>query len=159
MNRDVTGHQAMVEKKARRRAGFLSFEMHRSKGIESLLVIRLERVPRVSRVIGLFHLPRGQVGVNLRRRERLMAKQLLYAAKVRTVVEHVRGEAMPQSMRAYRRVETGCDEILVHLPPDAPRTHPAAVFIDKESLGVEIAVALGTPVLELKIMLDRLQRR
>ena len=46
----------------------------------------------------------------------------------------MRREAVPQGVRADRRVEPRLHEILVQLAPDAARAQPLAVFVDEQRL-------------------------
>lgn len=56
--------------------------------------------PRVRLIVDLFQSLRGQVRVDLRRAEALMAEQFLDASQVGSVVEQMRGEAVTQCVRA-----------------------------------------------------------
>ena len=51
-------------------------------------------------VVDLLHPAGGQVRVHLRGAQALVAQQFLHAAEVGTVVEQMRGEAVPQRVRA-----------------------------------------------------------
>lgn len=57
-------------------------------------------------VVGFTHSLRADVRVDLRRRQTLVAEQLLDATKVRSTVEHVGRECVTQRMRASLRIET-----------------------------------------------------
>ena len=58
-----------------------------------------DQVDRPGLVVDLLHPGGRQVCVNLRRRERLVAQQLLDGAEVRAVVEEVGRERVPQRVR------------------------------------------------------------
>src|SRR6266404_431613 len=88
--------------------------------------------PGMGLVVRVLHSLRGQVRVDLRGAQRLMAQQLLHAAEVRAVVEQVRGEAMPQRVRADRRVQADLLEVLVELAADRARAEAAAVLVHEE---------------------------
>jgi len=88
-------------------------------------------------VVGLLEARGRQVRVDLRRRERLVAEKLLDAAQVRPVVEHVRGEAVPQGVGADARIESGLGQILIQLAANAPRAEPLPVLVDEEGVLIE----------------------
>src|SRR5205814_399517 len=66
--------------------------------------LRLHLGPRVGGAVGLVQALRGYMRVNLRRRQIAVAQQLLHASNVRSVVQQVRGEAVPQRVRAGSRM-------------------------------------------------------
>src|SRR5512145_3067291 len=86
-----------------------------------------------------------------------MPEELLHTAKVGTVVEHVRGEAVPQGMRADRRVQPGLPEVLVHLAAHTAGAEPLAVLVGEQDLAVEAAVVLHPLVTIFDVLLNRLQ--
>jgi hypothetical protein len=88
-----------------------------------------------------------------------MAEQFLDTAQIRTVVEHVRCKAVAQRMRTDCRIQSGDLEILVHLPADAPRAETLAMLVHEQDFRVEIAVALGSFVSVLHVVLYGLERR
>ncbi len=61
----------------------------------------------VGALVGVVQAGGGQVRVDLRGGQRLVAEQFLHAAQVRAVVQQVRGEAVPQRVRADGRIEAG----------------------------------------------------
>src|SRR2546425_510860 len=63
--------------------------------------------PRMRLAVAVVQLPGRQVRVYLGRREILVAKQLLDAANVSSTIEQMRGEAVPQRVRARSRIQSG----------------------------------------------------
>ena len=59
-------------------------------------------------VVGLFETLLGHVGVNLRGGKRGVTQQRLHAAKVRSGVQQVRGEAVAELVRTDARTECCC---------------------------------------------------
>ena len=53
--------------------------------------------------------------VNLRRAQALMAKQFLYAAQVRSVVQKMRGKTVAERVRADPRIQAGREQIFIQL--------------------------------------------
>ena len=115
-------------------------------------------ISRVRGIVDLLELRRGQMRIDLRRGQRLMAEQLLDASQVGAIIEHVSRKAMAQRMGADRRIQPGHLEVLVHLAPDASRAQSPSVLVHKQNLGVEVAVALGTLVSIFHVVLNDLQR-
>ena len=83
-------------------------------------------------LITLLQSLRGHVRVHLGRVQALVAEQFLHAADVGAGVEHVRGEAVAQRVRAGSRVEPGRREVLRQQPADASRREPAAAVVQKD---------------------------
>jgi len=69
----------------------------------------------------------------------------------------MRCETVPQGVRTKCDVKAGHFEILVHLPADTSCAKTRSKLVDKQDLRIEIAVAGGTFVPELEILLDCLQ--
>src|SRR3990167_2008708 len=63
---------------------------------------------------------------------------------------------MTQSMGTYRGVETRHFQVLVHFPANASCAEPFAMLVDKQNPGVEVAIALCSPIAEFHIMLNSL---
>src|SRR5205807_2385143 len=76
----------------------------------------------------------GHVGVNLRGAQAAVAEQLLHAADVGPAVEQVRGEAVPQAVRAGARVEARLGQVLGQLAADAARRQPRAVLVEEQGV-------------------------
>lgn len=111
----------------------------------------------VGLVVDLFELLRGEVGIDLSSRKRLMAEQLLNASQIGAVIEHMRREAVPERMRADIRVEAGHLQVFIHLSANAAGAEAPAVLINEEDIRIEIGVAGGPFVSEFHIVLDDLQ--
>ena len=67
-----------------------------------------------------------------------MAEQFLHASQVRTVVEHVRREAVAQRVRADARIQAGLGQVFVQLSAYASCAEPFAVLVDEECFLVEV---------------------
>ncbi len=72
-------------------------------------------------IVDFLHPLRRQMRVDLRGAQALMAQQFLHAAQIGAVVQQVRGEAVPQRVRADAGIEAGGQEIFVELAADRSR--------------------------------------
>src|SRR5260221_7579542 len=85
-----------------------------------------ESGPRMRFLVDLLEALHAGVRVDLRGRDRRVAEQLLHGAKIRTVVEQMRGKGVSQGVRREASVlvdlrEKGGDDLLNH-----PHAHPLA---------------------------------
>ena len=71
------------------------------------------------------------MSVDLRRRQALVAEQFLNAAEVRSTVEQMRGEAVPEGVGRCDRVEACLFEILLQHTADAAGGQPASELVEK----------------------------
>ncbi len=109
-------------------------------------------------VVHLLHPVRSDVGIDLGRAQRLVAQKLLHRPQVRTVVEQVSRERMPQRMRTDARIEPRFHQILVEFSTDAARTQPLPVLVHVKGIGVETRrPAVGGS--HVQVTPDRLQCR
>jgi hypothetical protein len=74
----------------------------------------------------------GDVGVDLRRRERSVTKQLLYATKVRAAVEKMSRSAVAQAMRPDRRRTVDPPHEVVDEFANSALVDPSAAVAEKE---------------------------
>src|SRR5262249_57385633 len=109
---------------------------------------------RMSLLVTLLQALRRHMCVDLRRRQIAMAEQLLHAADVGAAVEQVRGEAVPQAVRARARVEAGQRQIFLQEPADATHGQPGAVLVQEDR--VELSVRQGAAGVERHV--ERLGR-
>ena len=61
----------------------------------------------MSLVVDLLHPSRRQMRVHLRRAEALVSQQFLHAAEIGTVVQQMRGKAVPKRVRADTGIKSG----------------------------------------------------
>ena len=59
----------------------------------------------------------GQVGVNLSGAQTLVPQHFLNRPQVRPMIQHVRGKAVPQGMRADVRIQVRLNQVLIQLTP------------------------------------------
>lgn len=101
---------------------------------------------------------RRKMRIHLRRRKRLVAEQLLHAAEVRSAVEHVSGEAMPQRVRADGGIQSALGQVLVEFAADASSAQTLPVLVDEERALIEIGGSCVSTA-QLQVFLDCRQRR
>ena len=82
---------------------------------------------RVGLVVTIAEALRGHVRVHLRGGQAAVSQKFLDAADVGAGVEQVRGETVPQRVRAGARIESGLGEILFQQSANAARREPGAV--------------------------------
>ena len=76
--------------------------------------------------------------IHLRRRKRLVTQQLLDAAEVRSAIEHVRGEAVPQGMRADGGIQSALGQVLVEFAADATGAQTLSVLVYEDRALIKI---------------------
>ena len=106
----------------------------------------------VGRVVHILHPLRRQVRVNLRRAQALVAQQFLHAAEVGAVVQQMRGEAVPQRVRADSRVQAGRQKIFVELAADGAGGERIAVLVQKHAMRLRtLAARINRSKLEIAL--------
>lgn len=90
---------------------------------------------RVRLLVSLPQPPRADVRINLRRRQAFVSQQFLDAAEVRSAVEEVGGEAVPERVRGGDSIETRHLEVLLQHAADTARCQPFAEAIQKQGEG------------------------
>ena len=88
--------------------------------------------PRMGLLIDRHQPVNADVRIDLRRRERGVAEDLLDAAEVSAALEQVGGRRMPQSVRTGVRNRAGCGDPGMDDPADGARVDPAASRAEEE---------------------------
>src|SRR3989338_146292 len=86
-------------------------------------------------VVNLLQPLRRDVRVDLRRGQTRMAEQLLDAAQIRTVLQQVRGETVPKTVRTDRPGQAAERDVLLQEPVHLAHGDAAALLADEDGVG------------------------
>src|SRR6266568_4794955 len=107
--------------------------MNRASRVLQRLPCRGASSPWMGLLVTVLQALGAHMGVNLGSGQAAVAEQLLHAADVGSGVEQMRGEAVPQRVRAGARIKPGECEVLFQQPADTADSQPAAAMIQEQS--------------------------
>ena len=98
----------------------------------------------MSLVIRVSNSTTREVRVHLGAGQRLMTEQFLHGTKICAVVQEMRGETVPDGVRADLGVESDLFEVLRDLPTNRSAAQTAAMLVDEERrIGASLHPRLG----------------